>query len=304
MSDNVHQAPTNVGLENSPILEREQFQRNSDFINQQWQSTNINGWNTHILDLGEGSPIVFVPICRGLEVFDSLLIQHFSKNHRVITYQRREDENQVLDREKRAQDILEILEHLGIEKAHFVSHSSGSIATATLAMQQPSRFLSFVWMNLSPKPAMDMVWWKQWLANLVHYVPLSDHTVVDLVAGSCSGEKRSSLLYARCYAQFMSIKKTAGVSSVKRWFVRNVWSSAKYDWSTNTTLEKLTMPTLTMNSDNDLVNSSRAMAELERLLPNSHGYKIVRGGWHFFQYLCASQVIDHMEAFYVDLGDA
>jgi len=290
-----------AGMENSQNLEKEQFQRNADFIYRQWKPANIEGWNTRILDVGEGSPVVFVPICQGLEAFDSLLIQHFSKSHRVITYQRREDENSILGRESRARDLHQVVHHLGIEKAHFVSHSSGSIATTTLALEHPSLFLSYVWMNLSPKPAMDLVWWKKWLANLVRYVPLSDHTVVDLVAGSCSGEKKSSLLHARCYEQFMAIKKTAEVTSVKRWFERNVWSSAKYEWNTRAALEKLTMPVLAMNSDNDLVNSLKAMAGLEKLLPNSHGYKIVKGGWHLFQYLCADQVQDYMEAFYAEL---
>lgn len=301
MNKQFHQVQSTTSPENSPVLEKEQFQRNADFIHQQWKPANIEGWHTRIMDIGEGSPIVFVPICQGLEAFDSLLIRHFSKNHRVITYQRREDENRILDRESRARDLHQVVRHLGIEKAHFVSHSSGSIAATTLALEHPSLFLSYVWMNLSPKPAMDMPWFTKWLANSVHYIPLSDHQTVSLVANTCSGGERSSLLYARAYDQFMAIKKTAGVTSVKRWFERNVWSSAKYDWSASAALEKLTMPVLVVNSDNDTVNSEKAMGLLEKQLPNSYGYKIVKGGRHFFHYPCADQVIDYMEAFYTEL---
>jgi len=288
-----------TNLENSTVLERNKFQENGNFIYQQWKTVDIGGWKTSILDIGKGEPIVFVPICQGLEVFDSLLIQRFSRANRIITYQRRENESRILDRESRANDLRQLLDYLGIERAHFVSHSSGSIAATTLALKQPSRFLSYVWMNLSPKPAMDMVWWKQWAASLLHYLPVSDHTVVSLVASTCSGGDRSSLYYARCYEQFIAIKKTAGVTSVKKWFERNVWTLANYDWSSG--LEKLTMPILLVNCDNDLVNSVKAMGMLEKQLPNCYGYKIVRGGRHFFQYVCSDQVIDYMEEFHSKL---
>jgi pimeloyl-ACP methyl ester carboxylesterase len=287
---------TTLENENSAILQKEKFQENADFIYQQWKPTDIGGWKTHVLDVGKGEPIVFVPICQGLEAFDSLLIQYFSRTNRVITYQRREDENQILDRESRANDLRQVLDYLAIDEAHFVAHSSASIATTTLALKQPSLFLSYVWMNLSPKPAMDMAWWRRWAGNLAGHLPLPDRTAVSIVASSCSGGNKSSLLYARCYEQFMSVKRTAGVTSIKKWFERNVWSQARYDWSTG--LEKLTMPILLMNSDNDLVNSVKAMGMLERQLPNSYGYKIVEGGRHLFQYVCSDQVIGYMEEFY------
>lgn len=289
----------NTSLENSAVFQKEIFQTNADFVYRQWKVVDIDGWKTRILDVGKGPAIVFVPVCQGMEAFDSLLMKHFAQNRRVITFQRREDENQDLNRKSRADDLEKVLDFFGIEKAHFVSHSSGSIATTTLALRDPDRFLSYVWMNLSPKPAADMVWWKRWAANLVQYLPLSDQLVVSLVASTCSGEDRSSLLYDRCYEQFMSVKETARVKSLKHWFNRNVWTLANYDWSTG--LEALTMPILLMNSDDDLVNSARAMGRLAPQLPNCYGYQLVNGGRHFFQYPCAEQVINYMEAFYAQL---
>lgn len=297
---NTIQKQTETQLENSFILKKEEFQKNANFIYQQWKAVNIKGWDTKILDVGSGEPIIFVPICRGLEAFDSLLIKHFTKTHRVITFERRENENLVLDRFSRARDIKQIIDYLGIQKAHFVSHSSGSVATTTLALQEPSRFLSYVWMSLSSKPVMDLIWWKKLAAMLSRYIPLSDHMVTKILASTCAGGT-TSLLYKRCYEQFMSVKETEGVKKIKRWFERNVWTLINYDWSIG--LEKLTMPVLVMNSDNDSINSVQAMTVIEKQLPNSYGYKIVQGGRHFFQYTRSEQVIQFIEEFYARLKD-
>lgn len=295
---NTFQKQNEIQLENSFILEKKEFQKNADFIYRQWKAINIKGWNTKILDIGQGEPIIFVPICRGLEAFDSLLIQHFAKTHRVITFERREDENQILDRQSRVNDIKQILDYLKIQKAHFISHSSGSVATTTLALELPSLFLSYVWMSLSPKPVMDLVWWKKWAARLSHYIPLSDHLVTKILASTCAGST-TSLLYKRCYEQFMSVKGTEGVKKIKRWFERNIWILINYDWSAG--LEKLTMPILVIHNDDDPINSVQAMAMIEKQLPNSYGYEIVQGGRHFFQYTRSEQTIQYIEEFYAKL---
>lgn len=290
---------TGIELENSSILKKEEFQKNANFIYQQWKAVNIKGWNTKILDIGQGEPIVFVPICRGLEAFDSLLIQHFVKTNRVITFERREDENKILDRQSRANDIKQVLDYLNIQKAHFISHSSGSVATTTLALELPSLFLSYVWMSLSPKPVMDLIWWKKLAARLSHYIPLPDSVVVNILASTCAGGS-TSLLYKRIYEQFMSVKETAGVKKIKLWFEYNVWALIQYDRSAG--LEKLTMPILLMNNDDDLINSVQAMTVIEKQLPHSYGYKIIHGGRHFFQYTRSEQVIQNIEEFYAKLN--
>lgn len=295
---NTFQKQTETQFENSSILEKEEFQKNANFIYQQWKAINIKGWNTKILDIGQGEPIIFVPIARGLEPFDSLIIQHFAKTYRVITFERREDENQILDRKSRANDIKQVLDYLNIKKAHFISHSSGSVATTTLALELPLLFLSYAWMSLSPKPVMDLVWWKKLAARLPHYIPFPDDMVAKILASTCAGGT-TSLLYKRCYEQFMSVKKTEGVKRIKRWFKRNVWTLINYDWSIG--LEKLTMPVLVMNSDDDPINSVQAMVMIEKQLPNSYGYKIVQGGRHFFQYTRSEQVIQFIEEFYARL---
>jgi pimeloyl-ACP methyl ester carboxylesterase len=285
-------------IENSCILEKEIFQENASFIHNQWEETNLDGWSTHILDIGKGKPIFFVPIMQNLEVFDSLLIQHFSKQFRIITFQRRESEYEILDKDSRSADIKSVLDYLNIKQAHFVAHSSGSIATTNLALEQPSIFLSYVWMNLSLQAAMDMSLWRKKLANTAKYVPLPEITLAKILAKSTCG-KKGSLFYERVIEQFMAIKRTANISKFKRWFSKSVWSLGDYNWTHE--LHNMTMPVLLLNSDNDMVNSVEAMGKIKDFLPNCYGYKIIKGGRHFFQYPCYDQVINYMEDFYEKL---
>ncbi len=298
---NTNRSIRQAGCEDNPLFEKQIFMENGDFIYRNWKGVDLDGWKTHILDTGQGEPIVFVPIAHGLEVFDSLLVKHFSRRNRVITFRRREDDSVVLGRESRADDIGRVMDYCSIEKAHLVGHSSGSIAATTFALKHPERVLSYVWMNLSPKPAMDMALWKRILANLLKFIPMPDDVVAGVVASSCSGGRKNSLLYERCLESFMSVKQSGRIKSTKKWFERNVWSCSFYDWSSPQKLEGLTMPVIVMNSDNDLVNSARATIMLEKLLPNSYGHKTVKGGYHLFQYPCADQVISFMESFYGSL---
>jgi pimeloyl-ACP methyl ester carboxylesterase len=290
----------NDAVENGPSLEEKAFNENRDFIHDRWEEAVIDEWETFIFDVGEGEPIVFVPIARNIETFDSLLIKHFVRTNRVITYRRREDEKQVLDIGSRTEDIKRVLGHLGIEKAHFVSHSSGSVAATSLALKEPERFLSYVWMNLSARPTMDMSPWKKVLADALRFVPVPDRIVVGTASRLCSGNRSDTLLYERVRGAFLDIIKTANVKNIKKWFVRNVWTMAHYDWTTG--LERLDIPILLINSDNDIVNSVDAMRLIEKQLPNCYGCRIVEGGRHFFQYTRHKEVIGHMEEFYGEIS--
>jgi pimeloyl-ACP methyl ester carboxylesterase len=287
-------------LENNESLQKDVFQKNADFIYSRWQRVQIGDFETRILDVGEGEPVFVVPICNGLEAFDSLIIQQLSKEFRVITFRRRENEKVRLDRHSRAADIKKVLDYLGIKKAHFISHSSGSIATTTLALKHPELFLSYVWMNLSAVPAADLSPLKKTIASLAKYLPISDKKITEMLSSTCAGEKKNSLLYHRIYEQFTSVKQTAGVVSMKKWFINNVWLLADYDWSKG--LDNLCMPVLLINSDDDLVNSVDAMSVLDKQLPNSHGLVVINRGWHLFQYPCADQVLAAIENFYEKLG--
>ena len=133
------------------LLSKTRFQENREFIHDPayWKEVQLDGWTTHIFEKGAGETIFFVPICQNIEVFDSELLRYFSERYRVITYQRRESENERLSISNRVRDALRVLDYLGINKAHVVSHSSGSVVETTLAMERPTLFSSYVWMNLS-----------------------------------------------------------------------------------------------------------------------------------------------------------
>jgi pimeloyl-ACP methyl ester carboxylesterase len=285
------------------VLSEEKFQENREFIRHPsyWKAVQLDGWTTHIFEKGAGETIFFVPICQNIEVFDAELLKYFSERYRVITYQRRERENEKLSISDRVNDALSVLDYLDIHQAHFVSHSSGSIVGTTLAMEKPELFSSYVWMNLSRRAARDLPWHRKLLTSLIYYIPFPDALVLHYLAKSCSGNAgKGDDYYDRVYEQFAKVRETASIDSLSKWFVNSVWSLADYSFGEN--LRQLTFPVLLLNSDNDLVNSVDAMGEFRAYLPDCRGYKIIEGGHHFFQYPEYAQVIDAINNFYSEIG--
>lgn len=138
------------------------------------------------------------------------------------------------------------------------------------------------------------------LADVLRFIPVPDKIVVEMVSRLCSGNRDDTLLYERVGEAFSAIRKTADVKSIRRWFMRNVWTLSHYDWTTG--LVSLNIPILLINSDNDMVNSVNAMGLIERQLLDCRGYRIVEGGRHFFQYTRSERVIEHMEEFYREIS--
>lgn len=143
---------------------------------------------------------------------------------------------------------------------------------------------------------MDTPLWQRKLADFAEYIPLPEGVAVYLLARITSGNNTGSLLYKRIYEQIISVKKTAGIINIRRFFAYSIWPMTGYNWTSG--LEKLNIPVMVINSNNDLVNSVRAMSFIEKQLPKSYGYKLINGGWHFFQYHYSDQVIKCMEEFY------
>jgi aminoacrylate hydrolase len=96
---------------------------------------------------GEGPPVLLVPGLGGLGSYWGPNIQAFSASQKVVTHDHRG-----LGRSSRSlirysvdqmtADLVAVMDHLGIDKAHLVGHSTGGAIGQTLAITQPQRLLS------------------------------------------------------------------------------------------------------------------------------------------------------------------
>lgn len=102
----------------------------------------VNGLDMYYEITGEGEPLIYIPAAfafSGITDFPEL-----SKRCRVVQvdlqgHGRTADIDRPLSFEQHAQDILELMRHLGIERAHFFGWSYGGLIAMLIAMRHPER---------------------------------------------------------------------------------------------------------------------------------------------------------------------
>ncbi len=98
---------------------------------------------------GDGPPLLLVAGLGGMGSYWRPQIERYSKQYRVITYDHRgcgkstrsETEYTV---EQMSSDLLQLMDHLNLDSAHFVGHSTGGAIGQTIAIDHPNRLRSLV----------------------------------------------------------------------------------------------------------------------------------------------------------------
>src|SRR6476619_3027353 len=113
--------------------------------------TTDDGVRLHVEDVGAGAPIVFVHEWAGDAWSYEPQIRHFSRSHRCVAYNARgyppSDVPAEVDRysqERARDDIRDVLDGLGIDRAHVVGTSMGAFATFHFGLAYPDQARSLV----------------------------------------------------------------------------------------------------------------------------------------------------------------
>jgi pimeloyl-ACP methyl ester carboxylesterase len=111
--------------------------------------TTSDGIKLHYMRLGDhGSYVVLIHGYTGSAQgnwFDNGIAQALAKNHRVVAIDNRNhgrSDKPQLNGAGKAEDTLELMDHLKIEKAHIHGYSMGGAITGRLLATHPERFLS------------------------------------------------------------------------------------------------------------------------------------------------------------------
>jgi pimeloyl-ACP methyl ester carboxylesterase len=113
--------------------------------------TTDDGVRLHAEDVGAGTPIVFVHEWAGDTRSYEPQLRHFSRRYRCVAYNARgyppSDVPEDVDRysqDRARDDVLAVLDGLGIERAHVVGTSMGAFATLHFGLTYPNRARSLV----------------------------------------------------------------------------------------------------------------------------------------------------------------
>jgi pimeloyl-ACP methyl ester carboxylesterase len=117
-----------------------------------------NGLHMYYETYGEGSPLVLL---HGgmltIELSFAALIPTLARKHRVIGIEaqghgRTADIDRAISPAALAGDVIGLLDHLGIDRAHVLGHSQGAAVTLELAISHPDRVRSVVPASASVRP--------------------------------------------------------------------------------------------------------------------------------------------------------
>ena len=118
----------------------------------------VNGLHMYYETYGDGSPLVLL---HGgmltIELSFAALIPTLADKHRVIGVEaqghgRTADIDRAITPAALAGDVIGLLDHLGIERAHILGHSQGAATTLELAIGHPGRVRSIVPASASVRP--------------------------------------------------------------------------------------------------------------------------------------------------------
>lgn len=117
---------------------------------------------------GTGEPLVFVHGWSANSDIFAHQVEHFSKSYRVIVYDlrghgRSDRRSKITERnmtmERNAADLLELLDHLEIDKAHVCGWSMGtSILLCFIKLFKTSRLLTAGFIDMTPRLLNDESW--------------------------------------------------------------------------------------------------------------------------------------------------
>ncbi len=96
---------------------------------------------------GAGAPVLLVPGLGGVGSYWNPNIPAFTHRHQVIVHDHRGTGQSGRSRiaysvDQMTDDLVAVMDHLQIEKAHLVGHSTGGAIGQTLAVKHPERLLS------------------------------------------------------------------------------------------------------------------------------------------------------------------
>jgi pimeloyl-ACP methyl ester carboxylesterase len=274
------------------------FQADVAYVEALFQRHSIGNSELPLIDIGQGPPLVFVPILEHLEFVYARQMRFFSSQRRVILYRRHETRMHFTSIGQRVEELRELLNHLEIVNADFLAHGDGAMVLLAFALRYPQRCRSLTIIaqgadyQIAPHP------WIWLLHELYLRLPVEHilsaaflrRTVINyIVARSVTAEKTITgeplhiLPRELIEAQFQKIHNWVAVYKFSVLPVIHSFDIRKR-------LHRLTMPVLVINRFDDVLAPERKTRWFADHLPNCAGYHVLSGGERFFLYSEAANI--------------
>ena len=277
-----------------PSIDETTFHTDVDYVENLWRRTPIGQLDIPVIDIGEGTPLVFVPILEHLEFVYARQIREFSQSRRVILYRRRETRTRAVGLSERAEELRCILDSLGLECVDLIAHGDAAMVLFEFAILYPQRCRSLIIIaqgadyQIAPHPLI-------WLLHEIfvrlpveHFLP--SWFLRRIVINYIVAHQTTSDIDLTCRLQRNLIEEQ--FRKIELWpfvYKFSVLPVIHY-FDVRDRLDQLTMPVLLINREDDVLAPALKTRWLSEHLPDCIGYHVISGGERFFMYSQASTV--------------
>jgi len=283
------------------FIDETTFHADVEYIESLWQRKPVGVLDMPLIDIGEGEPLLFVPILEHLEFVYARQIRTFSQSRRVILYRRHERRTRPVGLVERAEELRSVLDSLGLGCIDLLAHGDAAMVLFEFAIRYPQRCRSLIIIaqgadyRIAPHPLIWLLHELYVRLPVEHFLPawfLRRIVINYIVARNpASNTSPTSSLPRRLIEE--QFRKIALWPFVYKFSVLPVI----HNYDMRKRLEQLTMPILLINRADDVLALEPKTRWLAENLPNCAGYHIVSGGERFFMYSQASTVNQIMEKF-------
>src|SRR5579883_1026179 len=121
-----------------PWIDDAAFHQDVQFLETRWQRTPIGSIDLPVIDIGQGAPLVFVPILEHLEFVYARQIRTLSQSRRVILYRRQETRDKPVGLADRVAELRTVLDSLGLAQADLLGHGDAAMVLFEFALRYPT----------------------------------------------------------------------------------------------------------------------------------------------------------------------
>jgi pimeloyl-ACP methyl ester carboxylesterase len=275
------------------------FHADVDYVESLLQQSSIGDIELPLIDIGNGEPLVFIPILEHLEFVYAQQIRALSASHRVIMYRRQELRKNPCSLADRAEELRQVLDGLRLVRPDLIAHGDAAMVLFEFALRYPRRCRSLTIIaqgadyRITPHP---LIWFlhELFIRLPVEYVLPTGflrNTVINyIVSHSLDNHTTPALPYHLIEEQF---------SKIHQWPFVYKFSVLPiiHNFDIRKRLATLTMPILLINRTDDALSPESKTHWLAQQLPNCTGYHVVSGRERFFMYSRAEIVTPLIEAF-------
>jgi pimeloyl-ACP methyl ester carboxylesterase len=270
-----------------PLVSDEQLDADLAFVDDALQPVRVDGWETEVVDLGSGEPVLLVPILAHVEVIYARQLRGLSSQYRTITYRRPESTSSFVTIADRVREVRALLDHFELERAHVVGRGEGAIVAAEFAAAHPDRCRSLTMIGLGLRHKVPPTVVTNALNWALLHLPIEGRLLTDeawrkKVVHFLSGSDQR-LTYDQLWRVYVRIPE----------FIRVCKFSVTplvhyYDLRPNAAT--LRVPTLLVTTDEDPRATPKDLAELATALSDCRGVHVVPHGGRFVNYVQGDEV--------------